>query len=174
MRDGAKLKQARDLRAAMTDAERRVWSFVRDPAKGLPASTLIADSAWHPLLRARAEALVGRLASEFGLKVADNLGQRLSKKMLAARPLMEFLDLATDPEQSFRTSTVHKVKGESLDAVLYVAKKPHVRAFLDGPASEDGRIGYGVPEFVPNLCVLCSRFCSAGFRGKWPSIPQET
>lgn len=153
--DGALLSQLdRCVDEEMRRLRRLIWSFVRDPAKGLPVSTLIADSAWHPLLRARAEALVGRLASEFGLKVADNLGQRLSKKKLAARPLLEILDLATDPEETFRTSTVHKVKGESLDAVLYVAKKPHVRAFLDGPASEDGRIGYVALTRARDLFVL--------------------
>lgn len=131
-----------------------IWSFVRDPSVGLPASTLIADTAWHPLLRFRVEALAGRLASEFGLEVADNLGQRLSKKRLASRPLLEILDLAAGPESAFRTSTVHKVKGESLDAVLYVAKKPHVRALLDGPATEEGRIGYVALTRARDLFVL--------------------
>ena len=46
------------------------------------------------------------------------------------------------------------MKGESLDAVLYVAKKPHVRAFLDGPASEDGRIGYVALTRARDLFVL--------------------
>lgn len=154
-RDGALLSQLdRRVDEKMRGLRRLIWSFVRDPAKGLPASTLIADTAWHPLLRSRAEALAGRLANEFGMEVADNLGQRLSKKKLDARPLLEIFDLAADREATFRTSTVHKVKGESLDAVLYVAKKPHVRALLDGPATEDGRIGYVALTRARDLFVL--------------------
>jgi superfamily I DNA/RNA helicase len=154
-RDGALLSQI-DRRGdeKMGRLRRLIWSFVRDPAKGLPASTLIADTAWHPLLRSRAEALASRLTSEFGIEVAGNLGQRLSKKKLEARPLLEIFDLTTDPETTFRTSTVHKVKGESLDAVLYVAKKLHVRALLDGPATEDGRIGYVALTRARDLFVL--------------------
>jgi hypothetical protein len=49
---------------------------------------------------------------------------------------------------------VHKVKGESLDAVLYVAKKPHVRALLDGTGTEDGRIGYVALTRARDLFVL--------------------
>jgi hypothetical protein len=153
--DGALLSQLdRRVDEKMGRLRRLIWSFVRDPAKGLPSSTLIADTAWHPLLRSRAEALAGRLASEFGLEVAGNLGRRLSKKKLEARPLSEILDLAADPEATFRTSTVHKVKGESLDAVLYVAKKPHVRALLDGPVTEEGRIGYVALTRARDLFVL--------------------
>jgi superfamily I DNA/RNA helicase len=154
-RDGALLSQL-DRRADEKGRRLRriIWSFVRDPAEGLPVSTLIADTAWHPLLRSRAEALAGRLASEFGLEVADNLGQRLSKKKLEARPLLEISDLAADPEFNFRTSTVHKVKGESIDAVLYVAKKPHVRALLDGPSTEEGRIGYVALTRARDIFVL--------------------
>jgi superfamily I DNA/RNA helicase len=51
-------------------------------------------------------------------------------------------------------STVHKVKGQSLEAVLYVAKKGHVRALLDGTRTEDGRIGYVAVTRARNLFVL--------------------
>jgi hypothetical protein len=40
------------------------------------------------------------------------------------------------------TGTVHQAKGESLDAVLYVATKDHVQALLAGVNTEVGRIGY--------------------------------
>ena len=67
---------------------------------------------------------------------------------------MEISDLAGDAEATFRTSTVHKVKGESLEAVLYVAKKPHVRALLDGPTTEEGRIGYVALTRARDIFVL--------------------
>ena len=41
-----------------------------------------------------------------------------------------------------RVETIHGVKGESLDAVLYLADKDHVKAMLDGTGTELGRIGY--------------------------------
>ena len=53
-----------------------------------------------------------------------------------------------------RTSTVHRVKGESLESVLYVAKKPHVRALLAGTGTEDGRIGYVALTRAKDLFVL--------------------
>jgi hypothetical protein len=46
------------------------------------------------------------------------------------------------------------VKGESLEAVLYVAKKGHVRALLDGTGTEEGRIGYVAVTRARNLFVL--------------------
>lgn len=139
---------------AMHRLRRLIWSFVRDPAIGLPSSNLVADAAWHPLLLARTQTLISTIVTEFGFEAADNLGQRLAKKKLEARPLVERRGLADDVEVTFRTSTVHKVKGESLDAVLYVAKKPHVRALLDGTGTEDGRIGYVALTRARDLFVL--------------------
>lgn len=154
-RDGALLSQLdRQIDEKIGKLRRLIWSFVRDPSTGLPPSTLVADTAWQPLLRSRTEALADRLATEFGMDVADNLGQRLSRKKLESRPLLEIPDLAAASKVTFRTSTVHKVKGESLDAVLYVAKKPHVRAFLDGPATEEGRIGYVALTRARDIFVL--------------------
>ncbi len=52
------------------------------------------------------------------------------------------------------THTVHQAKGESLDAVLYVATKDHVRALLAGTNSEVGRIGYVAVTRAKNLLWL--------------------
>ena len=49
---------------------------------------------------------------------------------------------------------VHKEKDESLDAVLYVTKKHHVRALPDGPATDEGWIGYVALTRVRNILVL--------------------
>lgn len=139
---------------SMRRLRRLIWSFVRDPANGLPSSRLVANTAWHPLLLSRTQTLISTIVTEFDFDAADNLGQRLAKKKLEARPLIDRPDLAVDVEATFRTSTVHKVKGESLDAVLYVAKKPHVRALLDGTGTEDGRIGYVALTRARDLFVL--------------------
>lgn len=137
----------------MRRLRQRIWSFVRDPHAGLPQASLVADAGWHPLLVPRTRALIAAIVSEFGMVSADNLGQRLAKTKLGNRPLLKAPSL-TPVGPSFRTSTVHRVKGESLDAVLYVAKKPHVRALLDGTNSEEGRIGYVALTRAKDLFVL--------------------
>lgn len=138
----------------MRRLRKMIWTFVRDSEKGLPPASLVADTAWHPLMLARTQALVSRITADFGFEPAANLGQRLARKKLEAKPLVASPNLATDPEASFRTSTVHRVKGESLGAVLYVAKKSHVRALLDGTATEEGRIGYVALTRACDLFVL--------------------
>ena len=50
--------------------------------------------------------------------------------------------------------TVHQAKGESLDAVLYLATKEHVSALLAGVDSELGRIGYVAATRARNLLWL--------------------
>lgn len=50
--------------------------------------------------------------------------------------------------------TVHQAKGESLDAVLYMANKEHVSALLGGVNSEVGRIGYVAVTRARNLLWL--------------------
>ena len=138
----------------MRRLRRVIWSFVRDSFSGLPSAKLVADVDWHPQMRRRTEALLETLQKDFGLIPADNMGQRMAKKKLENRPLIELPDLAGEELTVFRTSTVHKVKGESLDAVLYVAKKGHVRALLDGTKTEDGRIGYVALTRARNIFVL--------------------
>lgn len=72
-----------------------------------------------------------------------------------------------------RVKTVHLVKGESIGAVLYVAKKANITALLDGTATEEGRIGYEALTraknlfwlAVPNSClgVMRADLIKAGF-----------
>ncbi len=145
---------ARPADETMRRLRRLIWSFVRDPATGLPSTGLVADTGWHPLLLARTQALIRTIVAEFGFEAADNLGRRLAKTKLEARPLVAGPGLADDVQATFRTSTVHKVKGESLDAVLYIAKRLHVRALLDGTDTEDGRIGYVALTRARDLFVL--------------------
>ncbi|MNV83491.1 hypothetical protein D3C71_1773010 [compost metagenome] len=79
--------------------------------------------------------------------------------------------------------TVHQVKGESLDAVLYLASKEHVAALLAGVDSEVGRIGYvaitrarnllwlGVPASA--LAELRPALIAGGFQEAGIAIPAE-
>lgn len=121
---------------------RLVWSFTRDVNTGLPSSVLLVDTQWHPQLLARVKSLLATIEKEYGLKPADNLGNKLAKKGLPNAPLIAADNLGTNQAIRLRIDTVHQVKGESLDAVLYIATKEHVRALLAGVGTEVGRIGY--------------------------------
>jgi superfamily I DNA/RNA helicase len=134
--------------------KRMIWTFARDPAIGLPAGSLLADTEWHPLLVGRLKALLPRFEADFALKPADNLGNKLSKKALLHKPIIQLADLASTGSTAFHVSTVHQVKGESIDGVMYVADKSQVRALLDGTGTEVGRIGYVAVTRARNLLVL--------------------
>jgi hypothetical protein len=126
----------------MKPLRRIIWNFTRNPDTGLPAAGLMADTQWHPQLLARTKTLLAVLEQKLGLKTADNLGNKLAKKALPSAPLMAGGDLAAERDVRIRVDTVHQAKGESLDAVLYLATKEHVSALLAGVDTEVGRIGY--------------------------------
>ncbi len=133
---------------------REIWNFTRSPDNGLPSASLVADMQWHPLLISRTKALLASLQHKFGLKTADNLGNKLAKKGLPNAPLVVGGDLAAAHDARVRVDTVHQVKGESLDAVLYLAAKEHAVALLAGVNTEVGRIGYVAVTRARNLLWL--------------------
>ncbi|MGH8778813.1 hypothetical protein [Paraburkholderia sp.] len=133
---------------------RLIWRFTRNPDTGLPSATLLADTEWHPQLLVRVKTLLATLQSDHGLKTTDNLGMRLAKKSLPNAPLVAAADLAAPSTARIRVDTVHQAKGESLDAVLYMATKEHVSALLSGIDSEVGRIGYVAVTRARNLLWL--------------------
>lgn len=119
-----------------------IWAFTRDASTGLPSSSLIADTHWHPMLLTRIKILLTSVDSKFGFKPIDNIGRKLSKKALPNAPLAGPEDLADSDTTTLRIDTVHQAKGESLDAVLYMTLREHAQALLVGASSEVGRIGY--------------------------------
>ncbi len=127
---------------AYRDLRKAIWAFTRDAATGLPSSALVADTQWHSLLLARIKVLLASLETKFGLKQTDNVGRKLSKKALPNVPLASAHDLADSDAKVLRVDTVHKAKGESLDAVLYMMTNEHALALLSGVTTELGRIGY--------------------------------
>lgn len=131
-----------DSDAADRELRKAIWAFTRDAATGLPSSSLVADTQWHSLLLSRIKVLLASLESKFGLKPTDNIGRKLSKKALPNAPLASVEDLAHSDATRLRVDTVHKAKGESLDAVLYITLREHAQALLDGVSTEVGRIGY--------------------------------
>lgn len=138
----------------ITAMRRIIWSFVRDTVAGLPSGSLVANTEWHAALLPRARALVEGLCGSFGLTAAESLGLRLKKTDLLGKPLVPPLDLAQPERPQFRVSTVHKVKGESLNGVMYVVSKDQAVELLDGTKSEVGRIGYVAVTRARNLFVL--------------------
>lgn len=143
-----------DARINALVLKRIIWIFARDAATGLPSGKLIADKEWQPLLLKRVKAFLVRLEAEFELKPADNIGNKLTKKALLNKPIIDFPDLAATAPNTFHVSTVHQVKGESIDAVMYVANKDQIRAMIDGTTTEVGRIGYVAATRARNLLVL--------------------
>ena len=133
---------------------RLIWGFVRDSDTGLPSGSLKALTEWHPLLLDRCKRLLHVLSQDFGLTFCPTVGQRLAKRALKDRPLVTAPDLAAAHVPRFRVTTVHKVKGESISAVLYAADKKHVRALLNGTEAELGRIGYVAVTRARDLLVL--------------------
>lgn len=134
--------------------KRLIWRFTRDPVSGLPSGTLIADTQWHPLLVARVRALLVELERGYALQPADNIGSKLARKALLNVALIEQPDLVSTGPAPFRVSTVHQVKGESIDAVMYVANKEQIRKMIEGTATEVGRIGYVAATRARDLFVL--------------------
>ncbi|WP_036022175.1 UvrD-helicase domain-containing protein [Bradyrhizobium yuanmingense] len=146
---------SRNVGAEVKELRRMLWAFARDSTNGVPDGSLLGDSEWHPLLVERVKQLLLRLENELGIIPADNIGNKLAKRGLLNKPLVAMSNLASKPDAApLRVSTVHQVKGESIDGVMYVAEKRQIRALLDGPGTELGRIGYVALTRARDLMVL--------------------
>jgi len=127
-----------------------LWEFTRNSGAGLPAATLSGESQWHPQLLARIKALLATIKQDHGLACVENLGNKLAKRGLTNAPLFA----AGNDLPRIRVDTVHQAKGESLDAVLYIANRDQVNALLAGANTELGRIGYVALSRARNLFWL--------------------
>jgi superfamily I DNA/RNA helicase len=133
---------------------RVVWEFTRNAETGLPAATLKAESEWHPKLVQRAKALLKLIETKFNYSPMDKIGSRLKKTKLPDEPMLSSQANKSVIDLALRVETIHGVKGESLDAVLYLADKDHVKAMIDGTSTELGRIGYVALTRACNLFWL--------------------
>ena len=93
------------------------------------------NSEWHHRLLVNIKKLLATIEGLYGLKAIDKLGNKLANTGLLDRPLTGAVD-EKDQEPGIRVETIHQVKGESIGAVLYVAKKPNVDALLAGTLTE--------------------------------------
>lgn len=121
---------------------RLIWRFTKNENSGLPHSNLIADSEWHTQLVKNVRTILEALENDHGLVSVERLGLKLKNQDLPNLPLLPLMDLATQDSGRLRIDTVHQAKGESIDAVLYIATKEQVKALLSGINTEIGRIGY--------------------------------
>lgn len=132
----------------------KLWEFVRCSEKGLPRSTLKASGDWHKLLKERFKELLDSIVDTCGYEMVDNIGNKLAKTGLPDSPLLPQSKDAVNAGVTIRVDTVHQAKGESLDAVLYMAQKKHIESMLDGVETEEGRIGYVAVTRAKYLFVL--------------------
>ena len=138
----------------INELRKDIWLFVRSDENGLPASSLKAASEWHAQLKLRIIRLLKKIEQDYGYSQANNIGNKLAKNKLIDTPLLPDQGLDIDQNISIRVDTVHQAKGESLDAVLYMAQKPHIEAMLNGVGTEVGRIGYVAVTRAKDLFVL--------------------
>lgn len=135
-------------------AKHLIWAFMRDTAAGLPSSALPAAKEWHPALVERVKILLGKLETECELKPITTIGNKLAKTKLTDSPLHQIAAAQAGGPPKCRVSTVHQVKGESIEAVMFVTTKRNVRDLLDGTGTEEGRIGYVALTRACDLFVL--------------------
>jgi len=148
----SKLQGAPD-EAWILGLRRLLWSFSRNAETGLPLSALIAKTEWHSSLMKNVRTLLSNIEEQYGLKAIGKLGNKLAKTKLPDLPLTGAV-AAQDGGPGIRVETVHQVKGESIGAVLFVTKKPNVKALLSGTGDEEGRIGYVAVTRAKNLFWL--------------------
>ena len=133
---------------------RIIWGFTRNAENGLPLGSLLADSQWHPKLLERTRLLLAEIQRKCNLNPVERLGNKLAKTGLQNKPLIENAGANDILNAPMKIATVHQVKGESLDAVFYVASKSHVSSLLAGMNTEVGRIGYVAVTRARNLLWL--------------------
>ena len=161
-------------------AIRRVlWRFLRDPVNGLPAASLAAKNAWQPLLKTRISSLLKDVCKVSSYTASPTWKKKITVAGLPEIPLLELVDPGL-VKVSALVKTVHDVKGEGIPTVIYLAKKGDLTSLLQGPVTEDGRIGYvaitrardllliGVPKGAEDLLPMLA---SKGV-GAWaPPVP---
>ncbi|MDH2067193.1 ATP-dependent helicase [Pantoea sp. GD03673] len=137
--------------AEMKGIKRLLWCFSRNADLGLPSSALVAKTDWHSKLLTNVKMLLAEIEKHCGYKVAGKVGTKLTKKLL---PDQTLTSTVSAQGHGLRVETVHQVKGESIGAVMYVAKKSNIKALLSGTGDEEGRIGYVAITRAKNLFWL--------------------
>lgn len=142
-----------------------IWIFIRNPSKGLPLGEQLAKNQWYPALKLNISNLLKEIESNYGFQLKSAIGNVISSKNLPNEPL---INNSTMFKRTIRVDTVHQVKGESLDAVLYIStEKEHLKEMINGTKKELGRIGYVALTRAKNLFVI-------GIQKEWYSVFTKT
>lgn len=148
----------------MSGLKRLLWRFSRSIDLGLPSSELPAKTEWHSKLLTNVKVLLTEIEKQYEFKIAGTLGTKLKKTLLPDLPLAS---ATATQAHGLRVETVHQVKGESIGAVMYLAKKNHIEALLSGTGDEEGRIGYVAITRAKNLFWLAvPQSCLKEFKDK--------
>lgn len=136
------------------DMRQKLWQFLRCSETGLPAANLKAKSEWHGLLKSRLTSLLNEIQLNYGYVPVDRIGNKVAASKLTDEPFNTSGNLNLSNERNIRVDTVHQSKGESLDAVMYIASSDHAKKMLNGPDTELGRIGYVALTRAKNFFLL--------------------
>lgn len=151
--NGIRLKVLSGQREPIVRSLRKqVWKFLRDEPTGIPHASLAGDK-WHAELKKRLPAVLGSIQSICGMSPRKSWGMNVTVKELGREPLLQE-SLIAHTAQSIRISTVHKTKGESIAAVLYVTNTKSLNSLLRGTVNEEGRIAYVAITRASDLLVL--------------------
>lgn len=132
---------------------RLLWRFFRDPVAGLPSSSLPAKAVWQPKLKARLVGLLDSVSDVSGYTIASTWRKKITVADLPDTPLVTIVP-DTSQHTTLTVKTVHDVKGDGFDAVIYLAKKGDLESLVNGPSTEDGRIGYVAITRAKDLLLI--------------------
>jgi superfamily I DNA/RNA helicase len=129
-----------------------IWRFVKDKSRLAPVSEL--GEHWVETVRAQFKALI----EELKLKCDVSLGYHINKKGLSNSQLKLPLFEIQKDFPPVRQTTIHQVKGESIDAVLVLGSAKFwnsvVNAVKNGNSSEDRRLAYVAMTRASHLLVV--------------------
>ena len=129
-----------------------IWNYLKDP-KRLPPITMAGDNWVNETQNG-----ICLLIEELGLDCPKNLKRRINKRGLKQSRKSEPLFEPSKIETNIRLATIHKVKGESIDAVLVTGSKGFwdnvVASVRDGNNREERRIAYVGMTRARDVAVL--------------------
>lgn len=117
-----------------------IWRFVKDRNK-LPSVDLVGSN-WITTVKSNVNELIG----EIGLNPISGLGYKINKRGLSEDQLSLPLFEVLNEFPKIRTETIHKVKGESIDAVMTVGSTKFWNSVVDAIQkdnnTEERRLAY--------------------------------
>lgn len=132
---------------------RLLWKFLKNSESGLPHARLKAKSVWLTDLRAHLPSLLIDIKEQCGLGQLATWKHNVTAAKLNDTSLWQN-ELIPPDVAGITIKTVHRAKGESIGAVLYIANPKDISNLITGPVSEEGRIGYVAVTRARDLLVL--------------------